>query len=389
MQSKERVALLRQRGEELIAQQVGTSEGARILIKEGFYENTKSGLNAAKCFIKRLKRRNYVENELSKINMPSNWNSAWLKPHKELSVYVKNENTLSLEDYENVLSQISTKSGTIFEAPEIREPETFDRLVFTDVHVGMETDPDGDSIYGMKWNEEEVMKSAQRMVVETIKFSRGKELYIDNLGDFFDGYEKLTTRGGHELPQNMTTAEAFKIGLEFFCYVIDNLKRYYKKIIVNNVCNNNHGGSMDEILSISLSHLYSTHENIEINTISKFLHHYEVGNHCFVITHGKDKRHLKYGWKQKLTPDVASKIEGFLRHKNIDPKVKRVQVDKGDNHLRMTDDGTSDFFTYNVHPALSPSSSWVQHNFKKGTRGFTLYNFEYESFDFIVKNKNL
>ncbi|MFQ3579557.1 MAG: hypothetical protein SNJ71_05395, partial [Bacteroidales bacterium] len=274
-------------------------------------------------------------------------------------------------------------------AADVQKRDSFDRLVFTDAHIGMDTNPADEGLFDLNWDEPEIINTAEMMVQEMCKFRQGDKLFIDNLGDFFDGYDGYTTRKKHKLDQKITTGQAFSLGIKFFCFIIDNLAHLYNTIYINNVCNNNHGGSMDEIFSLSLQHIYRNCERIKVNTITKFLHHYQVGKHCFVITHGKDKRHLEYGWKHTLTPSIAMKIEGFLRHKKIDPEKLRVQIDKGDNHLRMVDDGSSDFFTYNVHPALSPSSSWVQHNFKKGTRGFTMYSYEYESHDFIVKNKNL
>jgi hypothetical protein len=36
--------------------------------------------------------------------------------------------------------------------------------------------------------------------------------------------------------------------------------------------------------------------------------------------------------------------------------------------------GSDDFYYYN-YPALSPSSQWVQNNFKKGRRGFVIESF--------------
>ena len=41
------------------------------------------------------------------------------------------------------------------------------------------------------------------------------------------------------------------------------------------------------------------------------------------------------------------------------------------------DYATSDDFDYCNYPAFSPSSDWVQTNFKKGRSGFVFYNIDY------------
>ena len=91
----------------------------------------------------------------------------------------------------------------------------FDRLIITDVHIGMDTDIDNNTMYSCEWNKEELMKTAQVVIDKTIEEQESDILYIDELGDLLDGFNAQTTRGGHALPQNLTNEQSFDSALEF------------------------------------------------------------------------------------------------------------------------------------------------------------------------------
>ena len=52
-----------------------------------------------------------------------------------------------------------------------------------------------------------------------------------------------------------------------------------------------------------------------------------------------------------------------------------IEFSKGDSHQYVFDNSTSQTYSYCSYPALSPSSEWVQTNFKKGISGFVFFNF--------------
>ena len=60
-------------------------------------------------------------------------------------------------------------------------------------------------------------------------------------------------------------------------------------------------------------------------------------------------------------------------------RTNKIVFKKGDSHQALFDMCTTDDFFYFNYPALSPSSMWVQNNFKKGRRGFVLESFKEES----------
>jgi hypothetical protein len=63
----------------------------------------------------------------------------------------------------------------------------FDRLVFTDVHVGMDVANSGYSLYDLKWDKEELFKRLDIMVEHTVEHQKSNTLIINDLGDFLDG----------------------------------------------------------------------------------------------------------------------------------------------------------------------------------------------------------
>ena len=253
----------------------------------------------------------------------------------------------------------------------------FDTLTYTDVHVGMETDADNNSMYSTKWNKESIINSANIIVDKTIKAQTSNILYIDELGDFLDGFNSQTTRGGHHLPQNMTNEEAFDCALEFKMILIDTLSHFYDKIFCNNICNDNHAGSFGYFVNKAFKDIVSVkYNNVSISNHRQFINHYFVGNICFLISHGKDDKTLKFGFKPFLDSKGMEKIDQYCKQHGIYKTAELIIFKKGDSHQCLFDMATSDDFYYFNYPALSPSSQWVQNNFKKGRRGFVNESFK-------------
>ena len=252
----------------------------------------------------------------------------------------------------------------------------FDVLTYSDVHIGMDTNSKGNSMYATEWNARKVYKASNNMVLETIKNQKSDLLIVDELGDLLDGYNGQTTRGGHSLPQNMTNEEVFDCALKFKMKILDNLIHYYGEIRFNNICNDNHAGSFAYFVNSAFKSLAEQkYRNVSVNNYRNFISHYFVNDVCFVITHGKDDSTLKFGFKPHLDTKQIEKIDQYLKQNNVYQKAKKIIFKKGDSHQCLFDMAGSDDFYYYNYPALSPSSQWVQNNFKKGRRGFVIESF--------------
>lgn len=248
----------------------------------------------------------------------------------------------------------------------------FDTLTYTDVHIGMETDKYGTAMYALKWDKESILKSCDIMIERVLQNKTSDTLIVDELGDFMDGLHGKTTRGGHDLPQNMTDEEAFDVALSFKLRLAEGLCANYKNVRFNNICNDNHAGVFGYFVNKSFKEIC---KGYNIHNYRKFINHYYVGDVCFIITHGKEERALKFGFKTHLDHKQIEKIDQYCKQNNIYKKSKRIIFKKGDTHLALFDLCTTDDFDYFNYPALSPSSEWVQTNFKKGRRGFVLESF--------------
>ena len=251
--------------------------------------------------------------------------------------------------------------------------ETVDRLIWSDVHIGMDASRDGLSIYASEWGEMPLMDRISRMMA-TVNLNKSSDtIIVDDLGDYMDGWDGETVRGGHKLPQNMTNEKAFDTAVKAKMFIADYLCSIYDKVLFNNICEDNHAGSFGYIVNSAFKFICEQkHKNANVHNHKKFLSWYTVGIHAFVITHGKDSRNLKFGFKPHLDAKQVEKIDQYLKNENIYKLAKYIQFDKGDSHQCLFDYCTSDDFDYMNYPAFSPSSEWVQTNFKKGRSGFAI-----------------
>lgn len=253
----------------------------------------------------------------------------------------------------------------------------FDRLVYTDVHIAMNPNVNGNSQYGGKWDAKEVDKRVELMINHTIENQESNTIIVDDLGDFMDGFNAKTTRRAHDLPQNMSDQEAYDVGLSFKWKLFVALAEHYNTLVFNNICNDNHSGAFGYTVNSAFKKMVevSCHEGVTVINHNKFINHYRVHQNTFVICHGKDKELLKFGFKPKLDPAQMEKISNYIDHEWLMEKDGVIEFSKGDSHQMLFDWSSSDKFNYNNFPAFSPSSGWVQGNFKKGMSGFVSFNY--------------
>ena len=272
--------------------------------------------------------------------------------------------------------------------PEANNTGTFDRLIFTDVHIGMTTNKDGFALYPTEWNEEELNNRLAKMVGFVLNNKQSDTLVIDELGDFLDGWDAMTTRKGHSLPQNMDNQKAFDTAVKFKVQLISNLAEHYNGVLLNNICEDNHAGSFGYVVNSAVkSILEIKFKNVLVVNHRKFINHYFIGKHCFIISHGKDSKNLKFGFKPVLDTKQIEKIDQYCKKNDIYRNSEFIEFSKGDSHQMIFDYATSDDFDYCNYPAFSPSSEWVQTNFKAGRSGFVMQVINNDSNDKKVFNK--
>lgn len=303
----------------------------------------------------------------------------WLKTN-DASLFFKNPSFGNDFDVKNI-----DFKALIENAPKLEiEPRKkrnfsglFDKLVFTDVHIGMDASDKGRNMYDVEWTETILFDRLTQMVTYTLEKQNSDTLYILDLGDYLDGFNGQTTRGGHALPQNMSNQQAFDIGFMFKVRLVQALAPYYKTMEIRNICNDNHSGDFSYFVNQAFKHYIERElNNVHVTNQTAFIDYQIIGNYCFVTTHGKDTHNLKHGFKPKIDPAQINKIMGYLNTKQLLNKGYEITFEKGDSHLYLFDSASSDAFKYYNYPAFSPSSNWVATNFQLGRSGFVHFNYD-------------
>jgi hypothetical protein len=283
--------------------------------------------------------------------------------------------TIEVEKEIDFLSIFKNKIEPVLVNNKFKNICKFDRAVFSDVHIGMDVNKDGFSLYDGLWNEEQIYNRLQIFINEIIKNKKSNILFLNDLADFLDGWDGETTRGGHKLPQNMDNQKAFDVALLFKIKLIDALFLFYNKIKFVNICNDNHAGSFGYIVNSAFKTYIELKypNNIEVINQRKFIDHYIIDNRCFILTHGKDDKSLKFGFKPKLDAVQIEKIKNYIDEYKLHQY--QIEFSKGDSHQLLFDHTSSTAFEYQNFGAFSPPSDWVKTNFKNTLSSFTTFNY--------------
>lgn len=206
-----------------------------------------------------------------------------------------------------------------------------------------------------------------------------EHVYLLDLGDALDGWNAQTTRGGHHLPQNMDNRTAFETYLRTHKNFFDTL---LQSGIAHNfhfkaVTNDNHSSDIAYMTNRSLEeYLNARYPQVTTQIFEKFIEHFEVDNHTFVICHGKDDIDMKHGYPLHLNDKTINKINNYLDYHKINSEFQTVHFIKGDLHQDTTEESTR--FRYRNTSSMFGSSKWAMHNFLPHAPGV--------SFDVIENN---
>jgi hypothetical protein len=363
------------------------TEIAKKLLNTNDGGNVNKDVDLLRTYIKRhrarlLDQHEGIYNATNELDVPNtSVKHMWLKT-KQSSIFVKNpeyiepQTEVELEkeiDFTNIFKDLVVP----IKLPKIERKldlSIFDRLVYTDVHVGMEVNQNGYSLYDGAWNELELNNRLETMVAQTLINKQSDTLYIHELGDFMDGYDAVTTRGGHSLPQNMDNQKAFDVGLAFKIKMIDALIPYYNNIECTNICNDNHAGSFGYIVNSAFkAYIELKYDNVKATNQRKFIDHYIVENRCFILCHGKDDKNMKFGFKPHLDAVQIEKIKNYIDEYRLHNYT--IEFSKGDSHQLLLDFTSSSAFEYQNFGAFSPPSDWVKTNFKNTNSSFIVFNY--------------
>jgi hypothetical protein len=341
------------------------SESARILAKEFNIENVDtlrknvSNWNNRNAFIEECEKQGINPDEVPRY---------WYKG-KHFSINV-NPGQTNIEDaVRRIISQAKLTPQPITKV--VSSSEMALRVVLSDMHVGL--NPGAKSLYSYEYNAD----IFNQRIDHVYNYIRSKVmqngpydvLFIDDLGDGLDGYNGKTTRGGHELEQNMTTEQQFETFVQGKLRLIRMCESFAKKIICRNVTSDNHSGSFAYIanrtIQMVLEHIMP---KVEFMVLDEFITPTYYGDHCHILTHGKDAKYMFKGFPLKLDPKTSTILLDYIYEKNITSKY--IHLDKGDLHQLAYDRARR--FDYRNFMSFAPPSNWVQHNFGVSYCGYSV-----------------
>jgi hypothetical protein len=284
-------------------------------------------------------------------------------------------------ELEDIIKKFIKPQVVGLKAPIKNKPrKDFDRLIYTDVHIGMDVNgTKGSPLFKGKWDLEELISRLKIMVRHVIEEQESDLLYIDDLGDYLDGLNGETTRKGHKLPQNMNDKEVFELGVVFKLSLVELLMPYYSKIICNSITDDNHSGVFSYFVNSAVKGILEAKYNglVEYNIIEEFIGYYKTNNHTFVLSHGKDSGEMKFGLKPFLDSKQIGVIDNYIKENNLYDG-NFIEFNKGDSHQAVFDETSTNDFFYYTFPALSPPSNWVKTNFKNTLSGFRMISYSNE-----------
>jgi hypothetical protein len=237
------------------------------------------------------------------------------------------------------------------------------KVTITDSHVGMNPNPGNNSLFQYEYNSEIYNKSIEKVYNSILKehatFGTFDLLLLDDLGDLADGWNGYTTRGGHNLPQNMSNAEVFEVCVDAYVNLIRSLveANVANKIILRCVCNDNHSGDFALIINKGIQKIINLMYSKDIVEVDIFLN---------------DK--------------AIRLITDYIEHYEINSKF--IHVEKGDLH--QIGYQRTKKFDYRNFMSFAPPSSWIQHNFGDSYSGYSIqvipkFNNEISHTDYFIE----
>jgi hypothetical protein len=286
----------------------------------------------------------------------------WLESYKTIE---EPEYQLTKEDWYDIIDGI--KDLKVVHAKEHFLPANNKTLIIwtSDKHIGASI-PD-DALYKEKYNEHIFFKRMEEIYKKALSifktYGTFDELIIADLGDSLDGYNGYTTRGGHQLPQNLNNKESAKVHFFTHKWFFEALLEtsMADKIKIIHLSNDNHSGDFGWQASFALQQ-YGTlaFPDIEFIIPEEFISHLVVYNRAYILTHGKDKKNRKYGLPLKVNADVESFIMDYAMDRNLGNH--QIHLRKGDLHLNDLDCTRNKMTYWNIGSVFG-ASDWIMDNF--------------------------
>jgi hypothetical protein len=240
----------------------------------------------------------------------------------------------------------------------------------SDKHIGAMTARN--SIYSNDYDRDEIFRRHELLVNEIIDehntFGQFSKLVFYDLGDALDGMDGQTTRGGHNLPQNMDSREQIDTFIEV---TIKTMETIINADIAEDIwfiatTNDNHSGAFGHgAIRAAQMYLQAKYPQIKTFVTAKMLDHITFGDHTYIFGHGKDDIDMKSGLPIVINDKAEGFINDYIDRKRI--KSKYIHVVTGDLH--QSAETFAKRFKYTKVMSMYGSSKWIHTNFGSGKAG--------------------
>lgn len=234
-----------------------------------------------------------------------------------------------------------------------------------DLHIGAMVEED--SLYSNPYDEEEIFNRMGKILlkIEELNELRGgvfDKIIINNLGDSLDGYDGKTTRGGHQLSQNMNNKQQFNTFVELMKWFFSELHdmEVANSIDYYAVGTSNHDGDFGYCANRTIIEYFNLkYPQMHTEIFERVIGHYHYGKHTFCITHGKDAKEMFRSLPLNLDDKTENFINSYLDNNSL--YNDNIHFVKADLHQPSLNYGKR--FRYKNVGSIFGSSKWIHHNF--------------------------
>lgn len=321
-----------------------------------------------------------MSNRLLKDALDQTWNSnqnpygdqwevkqKWVKGPEGSQLMVKKESTPVdfIEEFKKCCTQVKPYTVKVYS-----NIDNTLLIYLSDKHIGASVE---DSMYDNTYNPQVFEQRMQQVLIEVKRmieiYGVFNGVHLFDLGDSVDGFNNQTTRGGHILKQNLSNKDQFETYLQVHQRFLKTLVELTGNVTHHIITMDNHSGDFGYICASALKTWTDVAlPQVKTKIYSNLLNHFILGNHAFIITHGKDDEDMKNGLPLYLNDKTKSFIQDYVDYHQLNSYF--ISVIKGDLHNAASELNTK--FRYKNVPSLFGGSKWIANNFGVCRPGFAM-----------------
>lgn len=288
----------------------------------------------------------------------------WMESYRNVDT---DPEPLTAEDWKDIFKESGGIKPVLLKHNTLQKKRTL--IVWSsDKHIGAMIP--SDALYKHQYNahifDYRMVKIYNKIIKYYQLYGKFDKIIFADLGDSMDGWFGKTTRGGHDLPQNLNNKEAARV--HFFTHrkVFNNIIQsdMANKVIIWNVTNDNHSGDFGWMANFGLQQ-YGTlaWPDVEFVNQEEFLGHFELYDRAYITSHGKDKKNRFKGLPLYLDDKTETFLMDYVLYHGL--ANKKIHVRKGDLHQNVLDCSRKKMSYFNVGSTFGPSD-WTMDNFGNG-----------------------